>query len=53
LGLSIVEIACGKYPYPPETYANVFAQLTAIVHGPVPELPDRYSEEAKDFVSKW
>lgn len=51
LGLSLVEIACGKYPYPPETYANVFAQLTAIVHGPPPELPEKYSEEAKDFVS--
>jgi mitogen-activated protein kinase kinase len=53
LGLSLVEIACGKYPYPPETYANVFAQLTAIVHGPAPELPDNYSQEAKDFVASW
>jgi mitogen-activated protein kinase kinase len=53
LGLTIVEVAWGKYPYPPETYANVFAQLTAIVHGPVPELPDMYSEEAQEFVSKW
>ncbi|KDQ21838.1 hypothetical protein BOTBODRAFT_214628 [Botryobasidium botryosum FD-172 SS1] len=49
LGLSIVELAMGKYPYPPETYANVFAQLTAIVHGPPPELPDEYSEDAMDF----
>ena len=38
LGLSMIEIATGQYPYPPETYANVFAQLTAIVHGPPPEL---------------
>ncbi|TDL25930.1 kinase-like protein [Rickenella mellea] len=50
LGLSIIEIASGTYPYPPETYSNVFAQLTAIVHGPPPELPDGYSEVATDFV---
>jgi len=52
LGLSIIEIALGKYPYPPETYENVFAQLTAIVHGPPPELPDIYTEEASDFVRR-
>lgn len=40
LGLSIVEIARGKYPYPPETYENVFAQLSAIVDGEAPGLPD-------------
>ena len=42
----------GHYPYPPETYANVFAQLTAIVHGDPPELPDGYSDVAKDFASR-
>jgi len=52
LGLSIVELAMGKYPYPPETYANVFAQLTAIVHGPPPELPENYSADATDFTDK-
>jgi mitogen-activated protein kinase kinase len=51
LGLSLIEVAMGKYPYPPETYSNVFAQLTAIVHGPPPELPDGYSEAADEFVS--
>jgi serine/threonine protein kinase len=50
LGLSIIEIGLGKYPYPPETYENVFAQLTAIVHGDSPELPDKYSDEARDWV---
>jgi len=49
LGLSMIELAMGRYPYPPETYANVFAQLTAIVHGPPPELPEEYSEDAMDF----
>jgi mitogen-activated protein kinase kinase len=53
LGLSIIEIGMGHYPYPPETYSNVFAQLTAIVHGEPPQLPDDkdYSDEAKEWVS--
>jgi len=37
----MIEIGMGRYPYPPETYSNVFAQLTAIVHGDPPELPGR------------
>ncbi|GAA5862942.1 hypothetical protein JCM8547_003628 [Rhodosporidiobolus lusitaniae] len=52
LGLSIIEAAIGHYPYPPETYSNVFAQLTAIVHGDPPALPSEYSETARDFVSQ-
>ena len=49
----MIEIALGRYPYPPETYSNVFAQLTAIVHGDPPELPEeRYGEEARDWVSR-
>ena len=27
LGLSIIECALGRYPYPPETYNNIFSQL--------------------------
>lgn len=62
LGLSIIEIAMGRYPYPPETYSNVFAQLQAIVHGDPPVLPEvkprtdgdplevHFSEEARDWV---
>jgi mitogen-activated protein kinase kinase len=56
LGLSMIEIATGAYPYPPETYSNVFAQLTAIVHGDPPELPENtdervYGEDARAFVA--
>jgi len=52
LGLSLVEIGMGQYPYPPETYSNVFAQLTAIVHGEPPELPEeKYSTTARNFVA--
>lgn len=29
LGLSIIESAMGQYPYPPETYNNIFSQLSA------------------------
>lgn len=53
VGLSIIELAKGCYPYPPETFANVFAQLTAIVHGPAPTLPKGYSADAQDFVAQW
>ena len=28
LGLSIVECSMGQYPYPPETYNNIFSQLS-------------------------
>jgi len=52
LGLTIIEFAIGHYPYPPETYSNVFAQLQAIVHGDPPGLPDKYSAVADDFVQK-
>jgi mitogen-activated protein kinase kinase len=53
LGLSAIEMAIGHYPFPPETYANVFAQLQAIVHGDPPELPeDGYSDQARDFVAR-
>ncbi|CAA7261708.1 unnamed protein product [Cyclocybe aegerita] len=52
LGLSMIEIGLGRYPYPPETYSNVFAQLTAIVHGDPPELPeDKYGDTARSWVA--
>jgi mitogen-activated protein kinase kinase len=53
LGLSILEIAKGVYPYPPGTYNSVFAQLSAIVDGDPPELPQGFSELAQGFVRQW
>ncbi|PGH02789.1 STE/STE7 protein kinase [Blastomyces parvus] len=51
LGLTVIECAMGRYPYPPETFNNIFSQLNAIVHGDPPKLPERgYSSKAKDFV---
>jgi mitogen-activated protein kinase kinase len=32
LGLSIIECAMGRYPYPPETYNNIFSQLSVSLH---------------------
>ncbi|KAK4556807.1 MAP kinase kinase Wis1 [Recurvomyces mirabilis] len=52
LGLTIIECAMGRYPYPPETYDNIFSQLSAIVDGVPPDLPaDQYSEAARDFTA--
>ncbi|KZF23642.1 kinase-like protein [Xylona heveae TC161] len=51
LGLTIIECALGRYPYPPETYNNIFSQLSAIVDGDPPDLPQgEFSEAARDFV---
>ncbi|EYE98904.1 mitogen-activated protein kinase kinase PBS2 [Aspergillus ruber CBS 135680] len=51
LGLSVIECALGRYPYPPETFNNIFSQLHAIVHGEAPTLPETgYSEDAHAFV---
>ncbi|KAG0633478.1 kinase-like domain-containing protein [Tuber brumale] len=51
LGLSLLECAMGCYPYPPETYNNIFSQLSAIVDGEPPDLPEKgFSPEARDFV---
>lgn len=53
LGLSLIETASGKYPYPAETYGNIFSQLSAIVDGEPPRLPESgYSALAQDFVAK-
>lgn len=52
LGLSILEMALGRYPYPPETFNNIFSQLSAIVDGPPPKLPSgKFSAEAQEFVA--
>lgn len=31
LGLSVIECAMGRYPYPPETYNNIFSQLSVSI----------------------
>ncbi|CAG8506766.1 4940_t:CDS:2, partial [Acaulospora colombiana] len=54
LGLAMVELSTGKYPYPvpDDEKVGMFAQLAAIVGGNPPSLPaDKFSEECCDFVS--
>ena len=36
LGLTIIECALGQYPYPPETYDNIFSQLSVSLVFPLP-----------------
>ncbi|KAL2126769.1 hypothetical protein VTI74DRAFT_274 [Chaetomium olivicolor] len=51
LGLTIIECAMGRYPYPPEVSSTIFSQLSAIVEGDPPSLPSQgYSPAAHDFV---
>ncbi|KAI0522250.1 kinase-like domain-containing protein [Xylaria bambusicola] len=50
LGLTIIECGMGEYPYPPDVSSTIFSQLTAIVEGDPPDLPDRYSQTARTFV---
>ncbi|EJT71079.1 STE/STE7 protein kinase [Gaeumannomyces tritici R3-111a-1] len=51
LGLTVIECAMGKYPYPPEVSSTIFSQLSAIVEGDPPDLPaEGYSATARDFV---
>ncbi|KAI0877903.1 kinase-like domain-containing protein [Hypoxylon argillaceum] len=51
LGLTIIECGMGKYPYPPEVSSTIFSQLSAIVDGDPPDLPDTYSQTARTFVN--
>ncbi|KAK7915039.1 MAP kinase kinase PBS2 [Apiospora marii] len=51
LGLTVIECAMGKYPYPPEVSSTIFSQLSAIVEGDPPDLPEEgYSDTARKFV---
>lgn len=51
LGLSLVEVGIGKFPY--ANFDSVFSQLNAIVNGDTPKLPsDRFSSLAIDFCLK-
>ncbi|KAJ2724482.1 MAP kinase kinase Wis1 [Coemansia sp. Benny D115] len=53
LGLTVIEVATGRYPYETTGFANIFDQLNAIVNGDPPVLPaERYSPAACDFVAQ-
>ncbi len=49
LGLTIIECALGRYPYPPETYNNIFSQLSVSIplsylYKPYPSAPTFQNE---------
>eukprot|EP01135_Chromosphaera_perkinsii_P006760 Nk52_evm8s578 gene=Nk52_evmTU8s578 len=50
LGISIVEMVTGQYPYPRTD--SVFAMLTCIVNKPSPDISDRCSPALADFVAQ-
>ena len=54
LGISLMELAIGKFPFPPEGIVlPIFDLLQYIVNEPVPPLPaDQFSEEFQDFCNK-
>lgn len=58
MGLAICECAIGTYPYFDENkeekkdYLSFWELLECFNMKPAPKLPESYSEEMKDFVSK-
>ncbi|CAG8533308.1 6395_t:CDS:2 [Diversispora eburnea] len=55
LGLAMVEVAIGKYPYPVQSSGKggIWDQLSAIVNEKSPSLPnDKFSEECCDFAAQ-
>ncbi len=55
LGLTILECALGRFPYPPEENTSMgFLELMDYINmKPVPKLPENFSEKIVDFVSIW
>lgn len=51
LGMSLLECALGRYPY--SNADTVFAQLTQIIQGIAPALPEGYSLESQRFINLW
>ncbi|CAG8517022.1 4583_t:CDS:2 [Paraglomus brasilianum] len=54
LGLSIIELGSGKYPYPiPDKHSGFLGQIIAIINEDPPSLPaDKFSEDSRDFVAQ-
>lgn len=53
LGLSLVEMGLGYYPFRHVINDSVFAQLNAVVSGPIPMFPETFTTSAHSFISKW
>ncbi|EPZ33572.1 Protein kinase, catalytic domain-containing protein [Rozella allomycis CSF55] len=52
LGLTIIELATGKFPYPSNAL-TFFELLELIVSGEPPSLPQSFSPDFRDIISKW
>ena len=52
LGLSLVELATGQFPYPRTSALGFWELLDYIVSHPAPTLPDTFSGEMSDFVAR-
>ena len=52
LGITLYELATGKFPYP--QWTTIFHQLNLVVNSEPPRLDtERLSKEFKDFVNTW
>lgn len=54
LGMTLWEVAMGRYAFPANMFDSVFAQLNAIVNETPIELnPELFSDECRAFVRRW
>jgi len=53
LGLSLMECAIGKFPYDVSKKRQLWDMISMLNDGAVPELPEEFSPEFKDFVKIW
>lgn len=51
LGLTVIECALGRYPYPPETYDNIFSQLSVSFYSNHSKAAHACKETMADFNS--
>jgi mitogen-activated protein kinase kinase 4 len=52
LGITLYELATGKFPYP--QWKSIFHQLDLVVGSDAPRLDsERLSHEFRDFVNTW
>jgi serine/threonine protein kinase len=56
LGLSLIEVSTGRFPYPPEGHPpmSFFDLITYIHENPAPTLPPgKFSPQFEDFIGHW
>jgi mitogen-activated protein kinase kinase len=55
VGLTMMEVAIGKFPFPPDGKPmSIFELLEFIINEPVPRLPEgAFSSRFEDFMTQW